>query len=90
MSPLTDRILMVHFQDGYVVHHKKGQKRTDEKVVAKPLDVELAAKPASYLLSSSDDPAYKRGRNPTHIGRKSKGTDFAWFVDKWEKQPRRQ
>jgi endoglucanase len=82
--PLTNRILMVHFKDGYVLHHKKGQKRTDEQVVAKALDLEQALQRANYLLSSSNDPAYKIGRNPTHIGRKSKGTDFAWFVDRWE------
>src|SRR5437868_1567714 len=50
--PLTNRILMVHFQDGHVVHHKKGQKRTDEQVVAKPLDLEQAVLRANYRLSS--------------------------------------
>ena len=29
--PLTDRIVMLHFDDGYVIHHKRGQARTDEK-----------------------------------------------------------
>lgn len=84
VAPLTNRIVLVHFKDGYVVHHQKGQKRSDEKVVTDSLDVAQAALPANYRLSSDGDAAYKIGQAPTRIGRKSKGTDFAWFVDKWE------
>lgn len=81
--PLTDRILMVHFDDGHVVHHTAMRPRSDEKVVVDPLNVELAGKPETYRLTSSDDPAYAQGQQPVSIGRKSKGTDFAWFVDSW-------
>ena len=81
--PLTDRVLLLHFDDGYVVHHTRGQRRSDEKVVVSPLDTTAASRPASYAISSTDDPAYGQPRRPVQIGRKSKGTDFAWFVDKW-------
>ncbi len=84
MQPLTDRIVMLHFDDGYVEHHKKGQPRSAEKVVTVPLDVSRAARPASYAVSSADDPAFKKPLAPVRVGRKSKGTDFAWFVDKFE------
>jgi hypothetical protein len=82
--PLTDHILMLHFKDGHVIHHKRGQARSDEKVEVLPLDVVAASRPTAYLLSSMRDTAYGKGRAPVSVYRKSKGTDFAWFVDKWE------
>jgi hypothetical protein len=81
--PLTDRILMVHLDDGYVIHHKRGQKRSDERVVAVPLDVAAASRAATYAISSPDDPAYRKSVRPSDVGRKTKGTDFAWFADRW-------
>jgi hypothetical protein len=83
VQPLTDRILMVHYDDGYVIHHKRDQPRSQETVVVDPLDTAAAAKPESYEITSPDDPAYAQAKHPTSIGRKSKGTDFAWFADKW-------
>ena len=82
--PLTDRIVMLHFDDGRVEHHRRGEPRSAEKVVADPLDAGLASKPATYALTSRDDPAYAKPTPPTRVGRKSKGTEFAWFVDSWQ------
>ena len=82
--PLADRVLMLHFDEGHVVHHERGMARSDEQVVAGPLDTAAATRPASYRVTSADDPAYARPRSPESVGRKSKGTDFAWFVDRWE------
>ncbi|RYG25873.1 hypothetical protein EON82_05540, partial [bacterium] len=84
VSPLTDRIVLLHFKDGYVVHHKLGQKRSDEKVVVDPLDVSVASDRVSYRIISPTDPSYKQAKLPIDVGRKSKGTDFAWFTDRWE------
>ncbi len=78
VTPLTDRILVVHVDEGYVIHHGKGQKRSDEKVVIAPLDVVLASKPEQYKVASAGETF-----QPVSIARKSKGTDFAWFVDSW-------
>ena len=37
--PLTDRILMVHVNEGHAVHHQKGKRRDEgEKVILTPLD----------------------------------------------------
>jgi len=82
--PLTRQILMLHFDDGYVVHHQRGASRSDEKVIVDPLDTTLASQPESYRILSADDAAYSQAQRPTGVGRKSKGTDFAWFVDGWE------
>lgn len=82
--PLTDRILMLHFGEGRVIHHQRGQSRSEEQVITVPLDTTLAATNWTYSIRSSDDPSYREARHPTGVYRKSKGTDFAWFTDKWE------
>jgi hypothetical protein len=82
--PLTDRIVMVHVDEGHVVHHRRGTARSDEQVVARPLDTIVASRSASYRISSPDDTNYAQPRRPESVHRKSKGTDFAWFVDRWE------
>jgi hypothetical protein len=84
VQPLTDRIVMLHLNDGYVQHHLRGQPRSEEKVITDPLDIAAASRPERYSILSADDPAYREGKSPITVGRKSKGTDFAWFVDKWE------
>jgi hypothetical protein len=84
LQPLTERILMLHFNDGHVQHHQRGEPRSAEKVFTDPLDVVAASRPESYSATSTDDPAYREKQSPLGVGRKSKGTDFAWFVDKWE------
>lgn len=81
--PVHDRLLMVHFDEGYVIHHRAGQPRSAEEVVISPLDVAAAARVETWTLTSSDDPAYGSARSPQRVGRKSKGTNFAWFVDRW-------
>lgn len=82
--PLTERIIMVHVDEGHVVHHKKGQKRGEERVVATPLDIAAAGNVASWTITAGGDPAFARGTKPQRIGRKSKGTDFAWLVEGWD------
>ena len=82
--PLTDRIVMLHFKDGYIVHHQRGQSRSEETVAVNPLDTAAASLASSYAITSVDDARYQTARRPEHVGRKSKGTDFAWFADKWE------
>ncbi len=84
VQPLTERILMLHFDDGYVEHHKRGEPRSAEKVVVEPLDVGKATQSNSYQIASNDDPAYRQAKPPLKVGRKTKGTDFAWFADRWE------
>ena len=75
VQPLDDRILMLHFRDGHVVHHGRGQSRSEERVVTSPLDTAAASRPESYEVVSADDMRYARPRHPDRIARKSKGTD---------------
>ena len=75
--PLTDRVLMIHFDEGYVEHHKVNRPRSDEKVVISPLDIDKATRASSFTISGPDNISVDR------INRKSKGTRFAWFTDRW-------
>lgn len=77
---LTERTLLLHVKEGSVEHHQRGQPRSQEVVHIEPLDVAAASQPSTYTLTGPDGKAL----SPTAVGRKSKGTDFAWFVDKWE------
>ncbi|HAH24313.1 MAG TPA: hypothetical protein DCL77_11265, partial [Prolixibacteraceae bacterium] len=81
--PLTNQILMLHFDDGYAIYHKKGQARSNEKVIVEMLNTTEAVKPINYLLKSIDDTNYTEGKNPTDIGRKTKGTEFTWMCQNW-------
>ncbi len=83
VMPLTDRIVVLHFRDGHVEHHKRGEPRSQEKVVTDPLDVKAASAAASYTIASANDPAYASPKTPAGVGRKSKGWDFARFADRW-------
>ncbi len=85
VQPLTERILMLHFDDGRVEHHRRGTPRSAEKVIVDPLDTAAATRATTYTLVSEDDPAYKQPQRPLgNVGRKTKGTEFAWFTDRWE------
>ncbi|HSI09031.1 MAG TPA: glycoside hydrolase family 9 protein [Rariglobus sp.] len=83
VQPLTDRIVLLHFKDGRVQYHQKGQSMSEDKVFTDPLDVTAAAQPASYRIESADDPAYKTRQLPLSVGRKSKGVEFAFIRDSW-------
>jgi hypothetical protein len=83
--PLTERIVMVHVSEGHAVHHQKGQKRTDgERMVTAPLDAAAAGRPEAWTVTCPDDPGFAAGLRPQRVGRKSKGTDFAWMVQGWD------
>jgi len=74
--PLTDQILLVHFDDGNVIYHKLGESRNSDVLVSDPLNLADAMAAASYTLSSTDDINYTAVKNPSQVGRKSKGTDY--------------
>jgi hypothetical protein len=82
--PLTESILMIHLNEGKVIYHQAGQKRSDDRVIVNPLNSERAHNASNYRITSPQDPSYAMPVTPSRIGRKSKGTEFAWFVDKWE------
>lgn len=82
--PLTRNILMVHIREGYAIYHKNGEKRSNESVVVKALNLTEALKLTSYSIISTDDAAYSTAKNPVSIGRKTKGTEFTWMCQTWD------
>jgi endoglucanase len=83
--PLTERIFMVHIKEGHVVHHQKGRKREEgERVVLMPLDTAAACRAEAWTVVCPEDPSFAQAPHPLGVGRKSKGTDFAWMVQGWD------
>ena len=71
--PVTDRILRLTFDEGYV--EKRG---SDDAVTHRwPLDINAAARKIYYHVSSPDDPDYSPGQLPVKVGRKSKIKDIS-------------
>ena len=77
--PLTDQMVIVRVLDGAVRHSANGQPFGDESVVTSPLNIIQATNPASYQISSTNDAFYIPAQAPVQVGRKTKGTDFAWL-----------
>jgi endoglucanase len=80
---LTNRTLVVHFDDGYVRHHQMGETRANEWVVGTPLDTEAASLIGTYAILSANDLNYATAAAPTVVYRKSKPTDFTWLCQGW-------
>jgi hypothetical protein len=83
VSTLTDRIVLVHVDEGRVIYHQIGEPRTADRVEVEPLDTAAAMLVSNYRISSQQDSFYAPGVEPVAIHRKSKGTEFAWMVDQW-------
>jgi hypothetical protein len=84
VSPLTDGWLRVLVDEGRVVHAPPDRKRADARVEIDPLDPAPLARPDAWSLRSPDDPAYREPKAPLRVGRKSRGADFAPYVDGWK------
>lgn len=75
---LNSRVIVIHFDDGFVRYHKKGETRQTEWVIAEPLDILKAANAGNYEISGGDG-FYKTPQKPASVSRKSKGTEFTWL-----------
>jgi len=62
---------------GFLVGADKRILYTPDRVVGDPLDQAKASRPASYRISSGDDPAFRSGVSPLRVSRKSKASDLA-------------
>lgn len=81
VQPLSDRVILLQFDEGHVEYHRRGQPRSADIVHIQALDLEAASKPSAFTISSPTDAAFQPGVEPVSIGRKSKGSEFAWYVD---------
>lgn len=76
--PVTNSILMIRFDDGYMRLHGYHETGANDTAFIYPLDIAKATNIASYLIASADDNKYRTAQSPTRIGRKSKPTEFSW------------
>lgn len=76
ISPITDRIIMLQFDDGYIQHYGYHESGSASVSVIFPMDTAAAGDPLNYIISSPDDPDYSSDIHPLDVGRKSKGHDF--------------
>ncbi|GAB4245902.1 MAG: hypothetical protein Kow00109_21970 [Acidobacteriota bacterium] len=77
VSPVTDRILMLHFREGHIDYFQPPEDRySGNSVYYGFLDLDRATTVGSYEITSPDDPAYSSPRQPLRTGRKSKGFHF--------------
>ena len=86
LEVLTDDILLLRVDEGYVVHHGPGQPPSADEIFVEPLDG-AAAQAATYAIASPDDRAYATPQAPTRVDRKSKPTDFADYCDGFGDDP---
>jgi hypothetical protein len=84
VSAVTDRILMLHFDDGFIRHFGYGQTpESGTKVYNSPLNVGSCGSPETYEITSPDDPDFASSRHPLKVGRKSKTKDVS-RVCRWD------
>ncbi|MFO7935245.1 MAG: glycoside hydrolase family 9 protein [Bacteroidales bacterium] len=79
--PVTDRIIRLTFDDGYIEDRGTGYDHPQQW----PLDLRDALSERSYFIVSSDDEYYRDGRYPEKLGRKSKIHDVSSVCD-WDGQ----
>jgi hypothetical protein len=82
VQALNSRIIMLHFDDGFVRYHQRGESRQNEWVVSVPLDVNKAGSLENYTIKGSDG-IYISPQKPVKVTRKSKGTEFTWLCQGW-------
>jgi endoglucanase len=79
---INSRIIVVHFDDGYVQYHKRGESRQKDRVVSEPLNVSAASDPFNFEITAMEG-YYEAARKPVKVERKSKGTEFTWLCQSW-------
>lgn len=85
--PVTDQILMLQFDDGYIQQHGYHQSGDADVTYNWPLNLTDALNLKSYTVISTDDADYANGLQPLKIGRKSKGHDFSKKCLRWTEEP---
>jgi len=83
VSPIHDRMLLLHFDDGHVDYHEAGESFSDDVLVIEPLAVDALAANA-FTIGSSGDSAFGAGVMAATLNRKSKGTEYAFRDENWD------
>jgi len=86
VSALTESVLLVHIDEGYVEHHGANELTNSDLVFYDGLlDLVTALNDnfSEYLLTSETDENYFQPTNPVTFNRKSKATEFANFCESY-------
>jgi endoglucanase len=81
-NPRTDevrdmRVTRNGYPLGWLIGRDRDVLALYDRLVGRPLDTSVADQPCSYLIRSTDDPAYARGVVPVAVWRKSKSNNWA-------------
>ena len=72
--PITNKILVVEFDEGHIDYFGIYQTRNNgNRVWQSLLNISKATKVENYQINSEDDSNYEIVQSPINIGRKSKG-----------------
>ena len=74
---LTNRIILVHFDDGKVKQHTAGESIFSGVLTDNPLNLVNAMNKMNYQFQSFEDVNYAIAKNPDSLGRKTKATEFS-------------
>ncbi|GMV80723.1 MAG: hypothetical protein AMXMBFR7_19070 [Planctomycetota bacterium] len=72
VTPVTDSILMLHFDEGHI---DQGIDEKEARPYIIKLDTAAAAKAENYSVLSEDDSRYQTAQQPTQVRRKAKAAD---------------
>ncbi len=74
--PLTKRVVMLHFDDGYARHEARGEDmNTSNSLVVSRLNTGSIGT-GTFSITSSNDPNFSTARNASNVWRKRRGTDM--------------
>jgi uncharacterized protein YjdB len=78
VQAVTNKIVMFYLDDGHIDYAGINQNYYNAQVFYEnELNVNAVSVNTNFLISSPDDSNYSTIKNPTNVGRKSKGTEFA-------------
>ncbi len=87
IQPITNKILVVHFDEGHIDYFGIHQDRFNgNKIYFETLSGTGATFMSNYTITSPDDEQYSQAQTPVAIGRKTKGVDFNNLYDSNESQ----
>ena len=87
VSALTESVLLVHIDEGYVEHHGAGEETNSDEVFydeTLQLDLIFNSGTDEYHVFSETDANYIEWTNPSSLKRKSKATEFANFCEEYD------
>jgi len=87
ISLLTDQILLVHIDEGHMIHATNGQGENTGTPQVVQADVTGMTTLSNYQLSSLGDPNYTSPQIPQSLNRKTKPTDFLPLCESFQTVP---